>query len=81
MNNGTALNEHNHNGLLICPKCLADGKKYIMGSVTEKGELEVLRYESNHRVTIIKGESFTVFCQCGFGTTINNIGRQEVAIQ
>ncbi len=60
-----------NNGLLICPICESGGTRSILGSVTHNNELVVLRFRST--TTTIKALEYTVFCDCGFGTTINYV--------
>lgn len=54
--------------LLICPDCLAKEKRNILGSVTDDGNLVVQRY--HQAITIVMSKNFSIFCQCGFGTTL-----------
>lgn len=62
-----------NNGLLICPDCLEQNRRNILGSVTPEGNLSIMR--TNHSTTIIISQDMMIACQCGFGTILN---RKEI---
>lgn len=67
------------NGILIeCPICKEKGKKQVLGKILENGDCLVLRF--HHGTTILKAESYTLHCGCGFtygvsGTTITQMNQ------
>jgi hypothetical protein len=49
--------------LVICPKCLARGKKEILGEVDENGNFSVLRFHKG--ATVFIATEYAIQCQCG----------------
>lgn len=49
--------------LVICPHCLKNGKKEILGEVDEQGNFNVLRFHKGN--TKIIAPEFAIECTCG----------------
>ncbi len=49
--------------LIMCPRCLAEGKRQILGEIDEKGRFIVLRFHTGS--TVFESNNFTVRCACG----------------
>jgi len=62
------------NGLLICPVCSTESKRYILGSIDEKGYLYVQKLQRAGGTVIIhiSPDSF-IGHDCGFGTVVNRV--------
>jgi len=55
--------DHVKKDLIICPKCLAEGKKNYLAEVNN-GTIIVQRY--HEKLTIVTGANITVYCgECG----------------
>lgn len=50
--------------LLICPQCIAKGRKQVLGNLKPDGSLLIMRFNSG--TTIIKATTLTLQCGCGY---------------
>ncbi len=50
--------------LLICPQCQQAGRKQVLGNLKPDGSLLIMRHA--HGTTVIKAQSLTLICGCGY---------------
>lgn len=54
---------------LICPQCRAYGRRQILGSLRDDGQLIILRH--SHGTTLVNAQEMTLSCGCGYRFYIN----------
>ena len=50
--------------LIECPDCQRMGKKQILGSMLDNGDLLVLRF--HHGTTLVRAPKLELICGCGY---------------
>lgn len=58
--------------LIICPDCLQNGQRHILGSVTNGGDLIIRRFTNGVQEVTVKSVEYMIVCNCGFGTVVTN---------
>lgn len=61
--------------LLVCPICLENGDKIVLGSIDHNGHLHVQKFKGDGGTVVIVAEKQLIAHYCGFGTTI--VGKKD----